>query len=152
MGRTTPLRTALKTIFYPLVEARGFVIDTSHQHQFTVFRRQLGADLHLVEIQWDKSGRPRFVINFGRMPIGAAAPDEFQVHHCRPWLRLQRWRGRSVGCWFQLRRSLLSQIMSLSWAYTPEEVAHEVVACFAEVEAWFESDVKGPHVHALGDG
>lgn len=149
MGRTTPLRRALKTILYPHIEAWGFVIDTKHQPQFAVFRRQVGADLHLVEIQWDKSGRPRFVINFGRMPAGAAAPDEFQVHHCRPWMRLQRRRGGSVWCWFQLRRPLLAQILSLAREYSPEDVAHEVVVCFAEVEEWFTSGVKGPHVHSL---
>lgn len=82
MGSTTPLRRALKTILYLYIEARGFVIDTSHQPQFTVFRPQVGSDLHLVEIQWGKSGRPRLVINFGRMVVGAVAPDAFHVQNC----------------------------------------------------------------------
>lgn len=157
MGRTTPLRAALKATLFPHAQALGYAVDTSHQPQFTVFRRRVGAEVHLFEVQWDKSGRPRFVINFGKASAEgvvwngeAIAPDKLEVHHCRPWLRLQRRRGGSMGCWFQLRRPLIEQVLTLSREYTPDEVAHAVVACFAEVEEWFSSGAKGPHVHGLG--
>jgi hypothetical protein len=157
MGRTSPLRSALKSVLYPHAEALGYAIDKSHQPLFTIFRRRSGSEVHLFEVQWDKSGRSRFIINFGKAPAdgvvvqgASVGPGELQVHHCRPWLRLQRRRGGSMRCWFQLRRPLLEQVLTLSREYTPTEVARSVVASFEEVEAWLGSGVKGPHVHGLG--
>ena len=159
MGRTSPLRSALKSVLFPHVEALGYVIDKSHQPQFTVFRRQSGSEVHLFEVQWDKHGRSRFIINFGKAPSEgvvvqgeSVGPGKLEVHHCRPWLRLQRKRGGSMRCWFQLRRPLFEQVLSLSREYAPTEVAQSVVSSFEEVEAWLSSGVKGPHVHSLGSG
>jgi hypothetical protein len=158
MGRTTALRSALKTVFFPHAEAHGFVIDKSKQPQFTVFRRRLGDRVQVFDVQWDKYGLPRFVLNFGEAPATGlvrqgqpVAPQDVQVYDCLPSLRLQRRRGGSMRCWFQLRRPLLEQLTSLSREYSPEEVAHAVTDSFAEVEAWWRTRAKGPHVHGFGN-
>lgn len=159
MGRTTPLRSALKATLFPIAAARGFVIDKSAQPQFTTFRRLTGGEVHVFDVQWDKSGKPRFIINFGKAPARGVtrqgkpvAPERIEVYDCKPMLRLQRRRGGSMACWFQLRRPLLQQLASMSREYSPDEVAQSVVACFQEVEAWLSSGVKGPHVHGIGGG
>jgi hypothetical protein len=159
MGRTTPLRSALKANLFPLAAAQGFVIDKSAQPQFTTFRRRSGDEVHVFNVQWDKAGKPRFIINFGKAPASAVSrqgmpvpAEHIEVYDCRPALRLQRKRGGSMSCWFQLRRPLLQQLTSMSREFTPEEVALSVVACFHEIEEWLRSGVKGPHVHGLGSG
>ncbi|WP_243303083.1 DUF4304 domain-containing protein [Geothrix oryzisoli] len=157
MGRTTALRSALKAVFYPYVEARGFILDTSNQPWFTTFRRHQGDKVHVFDIQWDKYGGPRFVLNFGEAPANGLvrqhepiAPQHIDLCDCQPRLRLQRRRGGTMGCWFQLRRPLWEQFISLSREYRPEEVAHRVTASFAEVETWWATRVQGPHVHGIG--
>lgn len=150
------LRSALRASLFPLAAARGFVLDRSAQPQFMTFRRQSGGEVHVFDVQWDKSGQPRFIINFGKAPArgvmrqGTPVPaDQVEVYDCHPMLRLQRRRGGSMGCWFQLRRPLLPQLTRWSRDYSPDEVAQSVVARFEEVESWFRSGERGPHVHGI---
>ena len=96
------------------------------------------------------------MINFGEAPgnsvlhQGASIPaDMVLVPNCKPALRLQRRRGASMSCWFQLRRPLMQQLFSLSREYTPEQVADSVVEAFTEAEEWWGKKTKGPHVHGI---
>jgi hypothetical protein len=153
MGITTSLRSALKRMFYPHVESIGFVIDKSDQPHSTTFRRQVGDCAQVFDIQWDKSGKPRFTVNFAETtgaPIdiyGKPVPiNEIRTYHCPTRLRLQRRRGGSMGCWFQLRRPLLNQLVAFKREYTPEEVAQQLLDCFLEIEHWWQSKERGPHV------
>lgn len=156
MGNTTTLRRALRDTFFPCVEKMGFEIDKSLQPQFTTFRRITAKSVHVFDVQWDKSGKPRFVINFGEAPaegvLRYGVPVEarnVEVFDCKPMLRLQRRRGGSMGCWFQLRRPVLLQLLMLQREYTPEEVAREVLAVFPEAEKWWASRAEGRHIHGL---
>lgn len=155
MGSTTALRAALKATLFPLAQTHGFVIDKSAQPQFTTFRRQSGAEVHVFDVQWDKHGRPRFVINFGKALVGGVSSrgtleaERAEVYDCTPAFRLQRKRGGSMSCWFQLRRPLLQQLTAWSRDATPDEVAQSVVDCFPEIEAWFSAGVIGLHVHIV---
>jgi hypothetical protein len=65
MGRTTPLRCEIKRIFIPHLVEKGFAVDMRHAPQFFTFRRINPDAVHLCDIQWEKSGCPRFVVNFG---------------------------------------------------------------------------------------
>jgi hypothetical protein len=154
MGTTTPLRTALKQRLHPHAQARGFVIDKSNQPNFTAFRRIAGDTVQVFEIQWDKYGKARFVINFGDAPAAGVnrhgavlLADAVEPFDCKPSLRLQRKRGGAMSCWFQLRRPLLEQIATFKREYTPDEVAEHVLACFPEMEEWWSSRKKGVHVN-----
>lgn len=51
MGTTTPLRSALKKVFYPHAEAKGFTIDKSGQPHTTTFRRLVGETVQVFNIQ-----------------------------------------------------------------------------------------------------
>jgi hypothetical protein len=154
MGRTTELRRALKATFIPHALARGFDMDVRHQPLFTVFRRTVGSVVQVFEIQWEKYGSPRFVLNFGDVPLDGThisgapiIPQEIQPHDCRPRLRLQRRRGGSLACWFQLRKPLWLQLVTLRRDYTPAEVVHELLSAYPEMEEWWQSRRTGAHVH-----
>jgi hypothetical protein len=67
MSRATPLREAVKATFYPFALERGFVREKATS-LFVPFRRMAGSTVQVFEIQWDKSHRPRFVVNFGEAP------------------------------------------------------------------------------------
>ncbi len=156
MGRTTELRKALKSTFFPHVMARGFVVDTRHQPMFTIFRRTVDGAVQVFDIQWEKYGSPRFVLNFGAVPLdgtdlaGAPInPAEVQPHDCKPCLRLQRRRGGSLACWFQLRKLLWEQLTTLRRDHAPAEVVGSLLAAYPEMEDWWQSRKRGPHVNGM---
>ena len=153
MSRATPLREAVKASFYPFALERGFVREKATS-LFVPFRRMTGSKVHVFDIQWDKSHRPRFVVNFGEAPstgaeffgehisAGLLNPAQCPVHG-----RLQRWRGGTMRTWFQTSKPWAETMRTLKWAHTPEEVAAELIASFAELESWWETKQEGPHVN-----
>lgn len=153
MSRATPLRETIKAVFYPFASERGFVRGKATS-MFTPFRRIRSPVVHVFDLQWDKYGAPRFVINFGEAPStgvvfqGEHIPsDKLDPVHCPLNGRLQRWRGGSLRAWFQLSKPWPETLRTLRWAYLPSEVAMELVTCFAELETWWDTKQEGPHVY-----
>ena len=152
----TPLRAALKERFYPFAAERGFVRGKSKHPLFTVFRRQHDRTVHVFDIQWDKYGTPRFVLNFGEAPVEGVDvqgmhidASDIEPWHCEVRGRLQRRKGGSLGCWFQLRKPLLKAITSGAWHFTPSEVVDQVIQSFSELEAWWATKAEGPHIYVV---
>ena len=145
------LREALKVRFYPYAESRGFVRDKSSHPHFTTFRRAHGAQIQVFDVQWDKYGRPLFVVNFGEADVHELAieTDKVETQHCKDMYRLQRKRGGSLTCWFQLSKPWIEVFRSGRLKYRPEEVVNQLVAYFPEVEAWWAEKSEGPHVHPV---
>ena len=153
MGRATALREAMKARFYPLALKHGFVRGKATS-MVTPFRRVRGSVIHVFDIQWEKYGRPCFVINFGEAPSDGidfggekVPPEKLEPVHCSVKGRLQRWRGASLRSWFQLSKPWSETVLTLRWSYAPEEVAAQAVECFSELETWWDSKQEGPHVH-----
>lgn len=142
MNQTALLREAIKAQFYPFAEARGFVRGKGAS-LYMPFSRQAGERTEFFEIQWEKYGRPCFVLNFGEH----LGPMPFNFREAEHIGRLQRWRGGSLRCWFQLRKPWLESLRTLQWAYTPEEVAVQLITHFAELEAWWQTRTAGRHVY-----
>jgi len=153
MAKTKPMRDALRSVFYPHVLSLGFEVDKRWQPEIVVFRRFCTRTVHVFEIQWDKYHRPKFVVNFSEAPLEGVdfcgkwmdAKDVMSVH-CGSYLRLVRDQGRFTNRWFQLRRPLLEQLVSLKRNYHPEEIACQVVKRFDEVEDWWATRAVGKHV------
>ena len=148
-----PLRDAIKAAFYPFALERGFVRGKASS-LFVPFRRTIGNKVQVFEIQWDKSHRPRFVVNFGEAPadgcefFGKYIGAEFvEPQHCPVGGRLQRWRGGSMRTWFQLSKPWAETLYTLKWSYTPEEVAVQLITGLAELESWWETKHEGSCVH-----
>lgn len=146
-----PLREAVKRYFYPYAESRGFERAKSTHPQFTSFRRVRGQKIDVFDVQWDKYGRPMFVINFGQADVDKVGVpmQEVETQHCKSMYRLQRKKGSSYSCWFRLRRPWLEVLRSRRLKYQPEEVVDQLISYFLEIEAWWSDKLEGPHVQRL---
>ena len=132
--RSNPLRAAVKGRFYPFAESRGFVREKSHNPLFILFRRTTDTAVHVFELQWEKYGRPCFVINFGEGPSGESIG------------RLQPRQGAYLRHWFHIRKPWLEAIATMKRSYEPEQVVDQLIALFPELEAWWDEKRVGPHL------
>ncbi len=135
MARATALRNEVKSRFYPYAESLGFVRDKATSAGVT-FRRNSGEIIHVFDIQWDKYGAPRFVINFAEGPLaglsvggerGYVQGADLQTYDCGNGGRLQRRRGPYLRCWFQQRKPLLEALRTLQWNYGPDDVVDQLI-------------------------
>ena len=152
----TPLRELMKERFYPFAAPRGFVRAKSTHPLFTVFHRRHDQTVQVFDVQWDKYRAPRFVLNFGEGPVQGVeirgvhvSGDDLEPSHCEVQGRLQRRKGASLRCWFQLRKPIFQAISSGAWHFTPTEVVDQVIQAFPEVEAWWATKAEGPHVNVV---
>ena len=159
MGTTTELRRELKKRFLPYVQRSGFVLDERDAPTIWRFRRNAGTEVHIFEVQWEKYGTPRFVINFGRCPI--EGPTINGRHYTAEavsvgWLevtgRLQPVRGASARHWFRQDKRFLTKLWSSEKLVPAEEVVSQLLQLFQEVEAYWDSGVLGPHVRIFERG
>lgn len=141
MSRSQPLRDAIKRQFYPFAHSRGFVRGKATS-LFVPFERTVEGKVQFFEIQWDKSHRARFVINFGEQS-GSQQQESgpFPISG-----RLQRWRGSTLRTWFQISKPWFDILRTFKWSYRPDEVASHLIDYFPELEAWWSSKREGPHV------
>jgi len=155
MGKSGPLRDAIKGSFYPFVMERGFVLEKATA-LFVPFHRTAGGKQHYFDMQWDKYHEPRFVLNFEERSSGVGDQADDQTgaeakpdprHPGVRVQRLQRRRGGSLGAWFQTRKPFGQVMRTMRWRYTPEEVAHQLITAFAELELWWETKEEGPHIY-----
>jgi hypothetical protein len=145
------LRTAIKGRFYPFATDQGFIRGRSTS-LFTPFQRKGIEKLHCFEVQWDKYNGPRFILNFSEIPLNIVTNKT--THQALPTRetaektgRLQRSKGGYMSCWFQLRKPLMKQLATWERDYSPNEVIDELIAAFAELDAWWETGSEGKHIY-----
>ena len=153
MGTTTELRREIKQRFVPFALERGFVLDQKRAPTFMEFRRESADVAHLFDIQWEKYGRPRFVVNFGTCPLEGLRVKEktFPVSEViASWLpdsgRLQPRKGTSASSWFRQDRPFLARLFSSTKLYPASQVVDELLRLFPELEEYWASGKVGPHV------
>ena len=153
MGKASDLRRELKARFLPSLAARGFAIDMRDAPTFARCRRGVGDSVEILEVQWDKYGRPRFVINFGTCPVEGiqVGVERFAVESVSVgWLsvsgRLQPRRGSSTSAWFSQEKPLLHRLFSSSRLRSPESVVQDLLDLFPEVEAYWAHGTIGRHL------
>lgn len=153
MTSTQDLRRLVKTRFFPYAEARGFARARSAHPHFTTFRRLTADSAQVFNVQWDKYGAPRFVVNFGEAPgegvrlWGKHVPGEdLEPQDCPESGRLQRKRGPYLRCWFQLNKPVLEVLRTMERRYAAEAVVDQLLSVFPEVEAWWDGRTVGPHL------
>ena len=154
MSKSAALREELKASLWPFLDRAGFIRGKSTS-LFTPFRRHTTEMVHVCEIQWDKSYRPSFVINFGELTADrfALVPTRevesgWLLNHCDEQLRLKGRRVLlgSAGSWYQPSKPLWEAITTLRCKYSPAEVTAGVIDNFSEVEDWWRTKAIGPHV------
>jgi hypothetical protein len=155
LGKTTNLRREITTIFVPHVQSAGFTVDKKDLPLFLRFWRIKDGEAHLFDIQWEKYGRPRFVVNFGRCPAEGLvirgkhfAPQDILATWTPEGGRLQPRPGFSSRSWFRQDKPFLKSLFSrekLRPAY--EVIAVDLVCHFSEVEMWWGSRMQLSHLH-----
>ena len=154
------LLNALEHRFVPILVERGFVRhplsaeDRKSQELQIAFpvgylKRVKGANVELLEIQLDKHGKAKFVLNFG-----VAKPEGVSL----PWAHLRQGEAvvSALPEAFRLyRRATWRQWFSPGWL--PAEVhartarvVNEAIALYPEVETWFATGAIGKHMRSIG--
>ena len=153
MGATTELRRALKERFFPYLRARGFAADLRHQPTSTVFRRRMGSGVQILGVQWEKYGKPRFVVHFGTCPAeglplqsGVCSPDDTLPTWCPDSGSLQPRRGVSSRAWFRQDSTLVQRLLGQPALRAPADVVDELLEIFPELERYWTTGDVGPHV------
>ena len=139
----------------PLMAQRGFVCDMRRAPQFVTFRKIAPDAVYVLDVQWEKYGRPRFNINFGKCgPAGTICHGQaVQPENILPSLtplsgHLMPSNGRSTASWFRQDRSLFQRLLT-----APNHQAADVVTrfleLFQEVEEFGARGTMGPHLRFL---
>jgi hypothetical protein len=157
MGHTTSLRRAMKQQFVPYLQDRGFSLDMRQAPMFFAFRKIDSEAVYVCDVQWEKYGRPRFVVNFGKCPTDGVTdfrgervlPGDVFPSHAPQIGRLAPGRRRTTRGWFRQDRPLLERLVTLSKLYPAEQVISQLVALFGEVEEFWKSGKIGPHIRFL---
>ncbi|MEZ0261193.1 MAG: hypothetical protein ACAH80_09295 [Alphaproteobacteria bacterium] len=155
MGKTTDLRREITTIFVPAMQRRGFTVDKRDLPVFLRFWRIKDDEAHLFDIQWEKYGRPRFIVNFGRCPAAGLvirgkhyAPQDVLASWTPEGGRLQPQPGTSSRSWFRQDKPFLQSLFSREKLRPADEViAVDLLCTFGEVEMWWESRTRMAHMH-----
>lgn len=157
MGRSTELRREMKNRFYPYVKSIGFTVDLSHGPNSQDFRRIKENEVDVFDIQWEKYGLPRFVINFGKCPkegvmhLGQPIPAEKVLSYMGSMQGRLRPSGQasetSTRRWFCQDRSFFLRVLLKRPDRPACDVVDELMRLFAELEAWFDTGLVGPHMH-----
>lgn len=153
MGTTTSLRQALKSKFVPFMQTRGFELDQRNAPHFLEFRRIHGEEMQLVEIQWEKYGKPRFkvtaasasrkgVVCHGKMieatEIGTGQAPSYVALY-------PTGSGSSTRHWFRQDKSLISALVSGNRLHAPEEIVEKLTTLYPELEEYFRTREPGAH-------
>ena len=161
------LREELSQRFLPYLRSVGFepAEDSSKPDgrsifPFGTFARKHGSTSDIIEIQFDKYSRPRFIINFRREPpelikegqgIGprnARLPKLTEFGAARfKWAQSFRLTPRPQSArWFTMRTFFGFR----SPKTCSKEVVDRLMNLFPQVEAWFKDGTVGEHLQALG--
>lgn len=156
MGSTTGLRSEVRRVFFPLAESHGFSIDQRNAPMFTTFRRTVAESLHVFDVQWDKYGRQRFVVNFGICPAsglhlyGRDIPSDQVLAGWAPQGgRLQPRPGATEASWFRQDKPLFARLFLSAAPRPATEVVAELAQLFPELEAYWSTRTVGKHLRAI---
>jgi hypothetical protein len=153
MSKTADLRNELKKRFFPLLESRGFIIDKSEQPVFTTFRKHVGNKTYTCSLQWEKYGRPRFLISIGTCTGEGVThhgrhigPEAVHPNDTQDFAYLKPLAGVSTSSWFRQDRGILKSLLTGVKLDPSNIVVDQLIALFPEAETYFEKGIAGKHV------
>lgn len=157
-SRSKQLRQAVERLLIPHIRANGFEHDSRevskqgvYRHLIKPFLRWRGDNLELLDIQFEKHGWAKFVLNFGVVPPGGV--EYYGYHYSQQDASIgglprqarlyagRYWRMRWFG--FPLLRIPLLRNPSA------ESIVRHAIQLFPQVEAWLKDGVKGPNVGVM---
>lgn len=151
---TRALRDAVKSDISAYMAERGFerykADDSSGLDYF--FRRTVGDHWQLVEIQFDNRHRPKFVLNFGKFPVGGIVDPygtyvvDDKVRYFMLPERGRLYRGRVLFFWTWFGVSALAEKIFGREAVIAAEI-RRLMKAFPQVERWFDEGTVGPCIN-----
>ena len=153
MGRTTELRREIKSTFVPYVEEKGYVCSMKNAPSFIDFKKITNNEVWVFDIQFEKYGLPRFVVNFGKCSAdgvtlnGTHYSQSEIVPSLTPGIgRLQPGKTSSTGSWFRQDKHWLTKLVTSSKQRPASEVVNQLMSMFSELEQYFEKGTIGEHL------
>jgi hypothetical protein len=153
MGRTTELRREIREVFLPLMTTKGFKVDLRHMPQVMTFRKIEADRILICDIQWEKYGRPRFVMNFGSCGANGSelngaqvAANDVNVWDAPDRGQLAPGRSRTVAGWFRQDKTFLSRLLSGTDLRPASDAVRDLIRLFPEVEGYWLDGTCGPHL------
>jgi hypothetical protein len=149
------LRTVVKERLIPHIHSRGFQLDAREIHKHDPYghlmRRFLrwdGNRLELLDIQFDKHGRAKFVFNLGVAPPEGV--DDYLGHHSQLETDISNIlkHGRLYAGnpyfmrWFSIPLLRIPLIRSPS----AEDIVQHAIQLFPQAEAWLRDGTVGPNI------
>jgi hypothetical protein len=148
MGTTTVLRQRIREH----LEERGFVYDSRQSPRCMNFRRTSAAEVHLLAINWEKSGKPRFVVLFSKTSQRGVVfrgelvkATDLLIEHSPTLGFLAPKDHRFTSGWFRLDPSLLYRVLHPQFRGI-ESVVEQFSSHLAEVESYWSHGEVGPHI------
>lgn len=148
---TRALRHSIKSEFSDFLKCLGFnryeLDDSSGLGYF--FRRRVGHHWNLIDIQFDQYHRAKFVLEFGKFPVGGivdnygrhVADDEVRCYMLSEGGRLHKSKVLFVWIWFGVSK-LKETVFGRENAIARE--IHHLKSNFTQVERWFGDGTVGP--------
>ena len=117
------------------------------------FRRVADGSVHLFDIQFEKYGLPRFVVNFGECSTAGVkvldkyVPAESIFAADTPVFgRLQPGRGASTRSWFRQDPSFVQRLIGKGDGNAPTEVVEKLMSLFPQIERFWQDGVIGTNI------
>lgn len=112
------------------------------------YRREAGSETHVLTVQLEKNGLPRFTLNLCIEP-----PEGFEVLVQRGGTihkgRVQPRPGPSARTWFRTDPSFWKRIAGRARSASAASVVAECVSLLPEIEAWWGNQANSPHIKVL---
>ena len=148
MGNTTVLRQRIRK----LLESRGFTYDSRQSPQCMNFRRISPTDVHLLAINWEKTGRPRFVVMFSKAGKRGVVyhgelvlASDLLIEHSPKLGFLAPKDHRFTQGWFRLDPALLYRLLHPRFRGI-ESVVEQFASLLNEIEEYWSTGSVGPHI------
>lgn len=111
------------------------------------FKRPSSNGNHVLTVQLEKHGLPRFTVNLTVEPA-EGFDSVIQSGGTVIQGRLQPRRGATTASWFRTDASLWRRALGQA-APTPEKVVAACVALLPEVDAWWYSQTSSEHISVI---
>lgn len=153
MGITTELRREIKNSFIPFVEGKGYVCSMQNAPSFIDFKKVTNNEVWVFDIQFEKYGLPRFVVNFGKCSAegvtlnGKHYSKDKIIPSLTPGIcRLQPGNSSFTGSWFRQDKHWLLKLFSSTNLYPASEIVSQLMRMFSELEQYFEKGTISEHL------
>ena len=147
------LRKAVRSRLVPALIAEAFVPLPDADHVLR-FRRPQGEVVHVLEVQWDRRGHPRYVVNYATCPADGLrvgersfAPDAVFAAWLPDSGRLQPRPGPTSASWFRGDVAWPLRLLGRP-APAPDAEVDATVALLPELWRYWREGRPGPHMHA----